>query len=505
MRHDNHHMADHHTSKGVGAAGIGHLQAQLHQDHQPEKHHHPKDDSREKGAVSGSYILLEQERDEGTANTETPLNLANDQRSLYDMRQVAANRLGLKPEEYKVKLAAAKMIGGFVIRDKGSVELERGSVYGAVILMPQVARSAGWPRFFVSMMVRAYLFLIVNFFVQGGLLYMIAKEETVMDLFAGQMYLCDFGAYVKDCPGHSWCTGPAGTEISPPRMYSWAQWSTRVFVVQSLEAMFPDRLEEIHQKVDPGEYGLESYSCRWLCCFIFMMSVMSELFLNIRMLRLIWAVPNENEAWLELKPEDEEDTNWLDAAEVKVAGMSPAWKVVNIMVVFFPKMLLWKITAEAGVTFLMETASIEDIIVNSVALTFVLNIDEMFFELMSDAAKVMLECHSEMKFYDEDQEENLPEELIMEEHSIRQELSHWTIGDSVSLFPVKLVTVCILTLYFVGNYYIERCNYRGNFLWASKTMYLPDSVNFSVFSAFFSWFFPNPSLKEPFWTMPDAR
>merc|ERR1719454_2426864 len=101
--------------------------------------------------------------------------------------------------------------------------------------------------------------------------------------------------------------------------------------------------------------------------------------------------------------------------------MSLGWKIINVLVVFIPKMLLWKITAEAGVTFLMETASIEDIIVNSVALTFVLNIDEMFFELMSDAQKVMLECHEELKFYDEEEEENLPEELIMDEHCIHQE------------------------------------------------------------------------------------
>merc|ERR1740138_187716 len=135
------------------------------------------------------------------------------------------------------------------------------------------------------MAVRAYIFLIVNFVVQGGLLYMIAKEETVMDLFSGQMYLCDFGAWVKDCPGQPWCIGPGGTEITAPRLYSWEQWSVRTFVKQSLQTLFPERLDEINAKIDPGEYGVESYTCRWMCCFIFMMSVMSELFLNFRMIR----------------------------------------------------------------------------------------------------------------------------------------------------------------------------------------------------------------------------
>jgi len=498
--------SSHHHSKGVGGAMLGgmHLGASEHHSGFDEHRVHNKN-----MAKMTSIDLRSSQtgpRDDPCPHTErVPLTCtggSGDTRSLADMRQSAASRLGWTLEEYEVRLAAAKMIGGFVIRDKGSVELERGSVYGAVILIPQVARSAGWPRFFCSMAVRAYIFLFVNFVVQGGLLYMIAKEETVMDLFAGQMYLCDFGAFVQDCPGNPWCVGPTGSQISAPRTYSWSQWSSRQFVKTSLEALFPDRLDDIRKNVDPGEYGMESYSCRWLCCFIFMMSVMSELFLNFRMLRLLCAVPNENEPWLQLKDDDTEASSWLDAAEVRVAGMSPGWKIINIIFVFIPKMLLWKITAEAGVVFLMETASIEDIIVNSVALTFVLNIDEMFFELMSDAAKVMLECHEELKFYDETQEENLPEELIMEEHCVRQNLRHWRIWDTLELFPVKLVAVFLLTLWFAANYYVERCNYAGNAHWLSKDMYLPKSIHFSILSAYFSSFFPNPHLDEPFWQMP---
>lgn len=497
MRRASMNMSDRHgASKGVGAAAIGFVTTQIEQgsDHRRNKRL--------------SYTSLDQEATDMTANTETPLTQAAgclvESRSLAEIRRVAANRLGISDEDYKVRLAAAKMIGGFLVRDKGSVELERGSVYGAVILIPQVARTAGWPRFFVSMMVRSYLFLFVNFAVQGGLLYMIAKEETVMDLFSGQMYLCDFGAWVKDCPGQPWCVGPAGTQITPPRMYSWAQWSMRTFVRQSLEALFPDRIADIREKVDPGEYGLESYSCRLLSCFIFMMSVMSELYLNFRMIRLICAVPTVNEPWIELNENDDVHT-WLDAAEIKVAGMSAAWKILNILVVFIPKMLLWSITATSGVTFLMETGSIEDIIVNSVALTFVLNIDEMFFELMSDSAKVMLECHAELKFYSEEHEENLPEELIMEQYSTQQAVRHWGLADTLSLFPSKLLAVFILTFIFVLNYYIERCEYGGNFHWHSKTMYLPKSIQFPILSAFAGSIWPTPSLDKPFWTMPRAQ
>jgi hypothetical protein len=405
-------------------------------------------------------------------------------------------------EEYRVKLAAAKIIGGFTIREQGSVELERASVYGAAILMPQVARTVGWPRYLTALVVETYLFLIANFVVQGGLLFMIAKEESVMDVFAGQMHLCDYGAGMSHCPGHSWCRGPGGTEITPPRLYDFKSWSSRSFARDSLAALFPNKAGDIRDKVDPGEYGIESNSCRWLCCFIFMMSVMSEFSLNVRMLRLLWVIPTTEEPWIALS--DDLSADWVCSAEIKLAGMSAAWKFVNLLVVFVPKMMLWKLTAEAGICFLMETSTIEDIIVNSVALTFVLRIDEMFFELMHDSIKMCLQCHEEKRFFDEEEEEDISDEDLMAKHSDKQDLRYWSTWDTFSLLPPRLMAVTFFTLLFVGEYYWQRCYYAGGFHFFSRPMYLPKSVEFSFLSAFFRnpWFFQNPSDDEPFWSMP---
>eukprot|EP00929_Paragymnodinium_shiwhaense_P095215 TRINITY_DN5620_c0_g1_i3.p1 TRINITY_DN5620_c0_g1~~TRINITY_DN5620_c0_g1_i3.p1 ORF type:complete len:556 (+),score=142.90 TRINITY_DN5620_c0_g1_i3:201-1868(+) len=416
-------------------------------------------------------------------------------------REAAAEALGISYEDYEVQVATAKLIGGFCIREQGHVGLEKGSVYGAAILMPQMARSAGWPRFLVSLLLRSYVFLFINLALQGGLLYMIQKEEAIMDLFGGQMYLCDFGALVSSCPGHPSCIGPSGTEITPPRMYPFLQWSTRTFLRDSLKFVFPEMGDEIQGKVDPGEYGLESYWCRLLCCFIFMMSVMSELYLNVRMMKLIWYVPNDNEMWLEDTEDFAHGLTWLDAAGVKVAGMSIMWKIINIVLVLVPKLLLWKMTADAGVTFLMETASIEDLIVNSVALTFVLNIDEMMFELMTEATKVSLEACRDLNLYDEEDEEDLPEEKIMELYGKQQELQHWTFMDTMGLFPFKLVVVASLTAFFVMDYYLGHCNYAGGGNFFSKPMYLPNSVNLGWGTALFPNFFKTPAAEEPYWEM----
>lgn len=417
-------------------------------------------------------------------------------------REQAAMDMGLDLQEYKIKLAAAKVIGGFTIREKGTVELERSSVYGAVILMPQLARTSGWPRYMTILVIESYLFLFVNFIVQGGLLYMIAKDQNVMGAFSGRMFLCDFGAGVGDCVGHSWCRGPGGTETTPHRLRNWVTFSNRNFARDSMKALFPDRESDIHDKVDPGEYGVESYHCRWICCFIFVMSVMAELIMNYKMLKLIvWATRTGSEPWIDLRDGDDE-LDWLQSGRIRLAGMSIGWKFVNLVVVWIPKVLLWKLTAEAGIVFLMETSTISEIIINSVALTFVLRVDEMFFELMSDSIRCMLTIHEEIKDYDEFHEESMSEADIMEKHCEKQRLRYWSIKDWITLLPFGLVSVSGLTVVFICQYYYQRCQYAGGGHFVSQAMHLPKSTVFSIFSAFFRSIFPNPSLEQPYWSMP---
>merc|ERR1719183_1177225 len=153
--------------------------------------------------------------------------------------------------------------------------------------------------------VRAWMFLLINVFLQAYLLKMIAKEEYVMDMFGGQMYLCDFGAFLENCPGPG-CRGPGGTEITGPRLYSWDAIVNRNFVKDSLKAVFPDKIQAIDEKVDVGEYGLESYYCRCICCFIFMMSCMGEFVITGKMAQLLWTIPTKAEPWLQAKPRTDE-------------------------------------------------------------------------------------------------------------------------------------------------------------------------------------------------------
>ena len=91
----------------------------------------------------------------------------------------------------------------------------------------------------------------------------------IVGKFGGQMHLCDFGANIQNCPDGKNCKGPGGTSYTSERLYNWEMWATRMYVRDSFTALFPNRADEIMDAVDPGEYGLESYNLRVICCFVF--------------------------------------------------------------------------------------------------------------------------------------------------------------------------------------------------------------------------------------------
>eukprot|EP00931_Biecheleriopsis_adriatica_P066138 TRINITY_DN40542_c0_g1_i1.p1 TRINITY_DN40542_c0_g1~~TRINITY_DN40542_c0_g1_i1.p1 ORF type:complete len:459 (-),score=68.09 TRINITY_DN40542_c0_g1_i1:10-1386(-) len=411
--------------------------------------------------------------------------------------------------EEDVKLAGAKLVGGLLAMEHNEVGVERNSVYGAAVLAPQLARSLGWPRELTALTITSYIYLFLCVIIHGWLLVFIDKEERIMDKFSGQMFLCDFGAGMDSCD-NSDCTGPGGTKMTPPRLYSWAQWATRNFVRDSLTALFPDRKDEIMAQVDPGEYGVESYMCRLVCCILFVISIVPEMKLCVHMAKLLWYVPPVNQAWLCLNKDIAQLGNpntWLEEVRVQVAGMSRLWKFVNFTVVFLPKCILVLYTAKAGVSFLMETAGVDDIIVNSVALSFLLGLDElMTAALMGEEACKLLEMCEGLEL-DHAGEGALDEDVIVSRFADDQRLStceSW-LKALVNILYYKLYNMVIVLLilgFMVGNYYYTNCEWHHGRL-VSKAMYLPKSTDFTVLNAFFRRFFPVEHEEEPYWKMPE--
>jgi len=409
------------------------------------------------------------------------------------------------------QLAYARTTIGVTMREGGTCKVEE-SVYGAAIVMPQIARTTGWDKSMTILAIRSWIFLLLNIFLQAYLLRMIAKEENVMDMFGGQMYLCDFGAFMENCPGAPGCDGPFGTDVEPPRMYSWDALISRQFTKDSLKTLFPEKVEEIDAKVDVGEYGVESYYCRLACCFIFMIPCMQELTIISKMAELIWKIPTKAEPWIRPKiyAPDEKLIGHLEEVTLKIAGMPLTWKLMNMIGVVFPKLALWKLLTETGVTFLMETAGIDDIVINSVGLTFILNLDELIGQsLMSEETVNIVSATENFDLYDEKTScvgdvALLSETDLLDKHRETQSLKSWNLQDSLSLFPAKLIATALLTLVFVADYYACHCEaYKegDTTRMVSVSMHAPLSVRFSWLNAFLPRFFPLEVQKEPYWEM----
>ncbi|CAJ1426912.1 unnamed protein product [Effrenium voratum] len=374
----------------------------------------------EKGVSAGGYMALPlaSARDRSPSGDGGSVSRTASIRD--SMRAQPAEAAGLSLDQYKQLMASAKLVGAMKFMELGKAAIEPNSVYGAAILMPQLARTARWHRSFLPHVTSSFFYLFLCMFVHASMLVYIGKELHVMNLFAGQMYLCDFGAELAGCTlddSSESCVGPYGTTVTAPRLYSWSQLATRTFVRDSLVGVFPDQEESIRKVADPGEYGIESYYCRLLCCLVYVISIIQdsrarglagtrgwecgsrrvrdvwqwrgrkELDNIFNMMKLLYYIPTEDEPWFTLGQEDEDPASetmekWLSQVEVKVAGMPRTWKIVNVLLVLVPKMMLWEMTASTGINFLMETGGIDDIIVNSVALGFMLQLDEVLTDAM---------------------------------------------------------------------------------------------------------------------------
>jgi len=455
-------------------------------------------------------------------------------------------------EDGKTILAGAKLARFLTYKERISVGIEADSVYGAAVLLPQLARTTKWKNNdLIAMSVASYGYLGICICIHALLLVYVSKEERIMDQFAGQPYLCDFGADLEDVSQR----GPGGTVMTEPRLYSWGQYATRVYVRDALLKMFPKQADEMP---DPGEYGLESYNCRLLCVIVFIMSIMPEVWLCIKMWMLLWYTPTRSDPWIQLidnsdnsesddkskpntpvltetfsenetssvkplmtaatkgdKPED-----CIKQVTVTVAGMPLGWKIINFFVVVIPKTALVGMTGHAGVNFLMDTAGIDDIIVNSVALGFLLAIDELIAcNLMSVAANDLIDrCEDYYVPGQSDDEGILSGEETIARYAAQGEDDLASCGTSCfasfknlgQLFGRlewqfrKLWIVAVLTTIMLYNYYEAHCELDDAGRQVSIETFLPNTVHYTLTQAFFHWVFPLNFANTTSWSMPEA-
>lgn len=399
------------------------------------------------------------------------------------------------------------------VSDIGKLEVEKDSVYGVAITLPQVARSCGWPPELMSLAVRNFLVLFFNVIVQIFIIFMLDKEDLIMNKFSGRMYTCNMGANMPVCPDGPRCTGPSGTKYTPSRLYNFDTWMTRSYVQAAFRDLFPHMREEIDSKVDPGEFGVESSECRYVCVFIFVISLMSELEGCWNLGRLLWHTPTCPESWVRYEvpswaPKETvkkvTQVDELDFVKLQVAGMARKWKIFNAMFVLAPKVVIWASMLMAGTNFLMETSGINNIIVNSTALGFVLCIDELCFELLTSAMdRIIVERTEGLPLFelnDEDDDEAVINMHFENTHRCRIKT---VIISIFHMVPFNFWVAFGLWAALMFHYYYSRCHLTADGQWVSDEMYLPKDTRLTLLQAWMPGWFPYEMESDPYWEMPD--
>lgn len=411
------------------------------------------------------------------------------------------------------KIAASKSISILrKLEDIGYCGVETGSVYGAAVALPQIARSACWSSTLTALAVRAYIFLVINMMSQVLLLSMIGKEQNISYHFAGQMHLCDYGKTVfqNDCPNGPNCIGPGGTPIESTLKYDFNTWATRTFVRDTMKVLFPERSDVIQDQVTPGEYGLESWLCRNACIFIFMMAVVEDLHQTLLLIKTLFRIPTMAQSWIMYnEPEWEEKSTVkklqglteLDLVKFRVAGMPCGWKVFNFMFIVVPKAMLWVSMSIVGVHYLMETSGIVDLIVNAMALTFVLNIDETAFMRFSTIiTKHIMSKLEDMPLFSTDREESEADDDALDRFEEEEMGSGRWRRLLVPLIPMRLLAIIFWQIVFMSLYYYRNCDARSDGSYVSKDLHLPSDLTFNPLSLMFG--FENTQHRQASWTMP---
>lgn len=233
-----------------------------------------------------------------------------------------------------------------------------------------------------------------------------------------------------------------------------------------------------------------------------MLSVVDELFLNYQMALTLYYVPTAAESWIELNKEVD-SSDELDQVKLQVAGMPLLWKVLSATFILAPKLLIWKMTIQTGIMFLMETPTIDNIIVNSVALAFILSIDEMICgNMMSEPAKAMLNKLEELQIFDDMEDKS--EQQLVEDHSMEETITNLKWKEVIALIPHKLIIVVLLTMLGIWEYYYANCRTTAEGHRVSLDVALPKSVDFNFLNAFFPRLVPLETEADPFWTMPEV-
>lgn len=261
-----------------------------------------------------------------------------------------------------------------------------------------------------------------------------------------------------------------------------------MFVQSSLLLIFPDRREDILRDVDPGEYGLESTVCRCACLFLFVLTIVNDLRESLGLVTMLYNIPSNGPKtmeWLRYDPptwtNDKSHAkkmfghSELDYIHFKVSGMPVFWKCVNFLLVCVPKIAIWFLLATAGTQFLMETAGICDLIVNCLAMTFILDVDELVADrLCTEATKAIMAKLEGWDQFDAGPLEEMHDHEVISEFTQNETQYRLTSPKLLLLLtPKRLITTIVITVCLYLAYFKRFCIQTDDGSYISEPLYPP--------------------------------
>eukprot|EP00448_Togula_jolla_P021852 CAMPEP_0170572822 /NCGR_PEP_ID=MMETSP0224-20130122/2430_1 /TAXON_ID=285029 /ORGANISM="Togula jolla, Strain CCCM 725" /LENGTH=483 /DNA_ID=CAMNT_0010895355 /DNA_START=8 /DNA_END=1456 /DNA_ORIENTATION=+ len=413
-----------------------------------------------------------------------------------------------EPEDEEAKHLSRSYIACFqVMWVRNLISIPKQSVISTAICFPQLARCSGYARTFSAMSIKHVILAFLSLWMQAFLLEAMRQALLTIDQADGVPHLCTYGFDYGDDANPP--KGPLGLAYERSRGNiepSYQKLMLRNTIAQLMRSLAAANVTTlVNDEMGPVDYGLESPNCRFLSVTMFLISLSGEMVALWRWAVYLWKSPrrklmasgqssssssedefgfgdNDNCQWIKFRDWPDTSQNpakrkelWnalekteLDHIRFVATGMPLGWKIYSGLLVFMKAVILIELSW-IGLMFLMHTGVIIKLILNSVALLFIVDVDLIFFESFSGRmAKDLL------KRIQPFQVPTTPKSLVQGQKAMEREHNWnlWRLVFSSISFSRQLILILIGTVLANYAYLFTYCKpvqapLTGQFRWTA--------------------------------------
>ena len=277
-------------------------------------------------------------------------------------------------------------------------EMPRDSAYAAVLVMWPLYRSSGWSRHYRMLFIASLVMFLVSISLQGGMLYLLLYRKLVSK-DGGDPHACMYGIGAADSffipTGYfeetSIGRGFGGLTVTDDnRETDFGRYELQdgiynslvriIHVVRAMMANNTAGSSQVHledamkavSKVEPKVFGIETHGFRFMGVFLFVVQWCIDFWTSTVHFYIgpCWANSMQGGSWIQRNQNGDvfRFAGYQLRKDCFVIGLLA---VLSLVVSFFTLLL--------GIDMLLSLTTAEDVLLNCLALTFILDIDEIVF------------------------------------------------------------------------------------------------------------------------------